>query len=67
MAEPVSIDVSEVKRETDKAILVVVDGDDEWIPRSVINDDSEVYSVESGRDGGILLVAEWFARSRGWV
>lgn len=67
MAEPVSIDVSEVKRETNKAILVVVDGDDEWIPKSVIDDDSEVYSAESGRDGGTMLVAEWFARSMGWV
>jgi hypothetical protein len=35
VAEPVSVEVEEVTRETDKAILVVV--------------------------------AEWFARSKGWV
>jgi hypothetical protein len=67
VAEPVSVEVEEVTRETDKAILVVVDGDEEWIPKSVIDDDSEVHSMKSGRDGGTMLVAEWFARSKGWV
>ena len=67
MAESVSIDVDEVTCETDKAILVVVDGDEVWIPKSVIDDDSEVYSVKSGRDGGTMLVAERFARSKGWI
>jgi hypothetical protein len=67
MAEPVSIEVEEVNRETDKAIRVVINGDEEWIPKAVIDDDSEVYSLKSGRDGGTMLVAEGFARSKGWI
>ena len=67
MAEPFSIEVDEVNRETDEAIRVVIDGEEEWIPKSVIDEDSEVYSLKSGRDGGTMLVAEWFARAREWV
>jgi hypothetical protein len=49
------------QRETDKALLVLLDVDDEehWVPKSVIDDDSECYSMESG--AGDLVVAAWWA------
>jgi len=50
-------------RETDRALLVrLEDGDEHWIPKSVIHDDSEVY--ELGGEG-TLVVQGWFARKEG--
>jgi hypothetical protein len=51
-------DVEAIK-ETDLALLCVVDGEEIWIPKSVIDNDSEVQ--EEG-DSGVLSVKEWFAR-----
>lgn len=52
--------------ETDDAILVEADEfvKSEWIPKSQITDESEVY--ENGTDG-TLIVTEWFAEKRGWI
>jgi len=36
----------------------------EWIPYSVIHDNSEVY--EEG-DEGDMIIKEWFAKKKGWV
>lgn len=57
-----------VYRETDKAILVK-DGDDgpngfsEWIPKSQIHDDSDLW--KEGQDGD-LVVKSWLAEQKGW-
>ncbi len=53
-----------VKRETEKALLVVVEGEETWIPKGQIHDDSEVY-----RQGhtGTLIVSLWIAEQRGLV
>lgn len=53
-----------VVRETDKAILVVLDKDQIWIPKSQITDDSNVW--KEGQEGD-LYVSEWFAEQRGWI
>lgn len=50
--------------ETDRAILVDVGDDEQWIPKSQIHDDSEVY--ESG-NAGTLIVSEWIAKQKGWL
>jgi len=54
-------------KETEKAILVeakdLPDGQ-AWIPKSVIDDDSEVY--EKGHEG-TLVVKSWFAEREGWI
>lgn len=51
-------------RETEKALLVMREDLSElWIPKSVIHDDSEVYSVKSG--AGELFVQEWWAEKEG--
>jgi hypothetical protein len=54
----------EVSRETDKAILVEIKGEEVWIPKSQIHDDSEVYA--SGHTGK-LVITEWLAREKGLV
>ena len=44
--------------ETDKAIHVTTgEGDVLWIPKSVVDDDSEVYRKG---DKGLLVLPEWF-------
>lgn len=50
-----------VIRETDAALLVDVDGKEVWIPKSQIDDDSEVY--KAGTDG-TLIVSEWIAKEK---
>ena len=49
-------------RATEKALLVDIDGNEMWIPQSVIHDDSEVY--EEG-DTGLLVVKGWWAQKQG--
>lgn len=43
---------------TEKAVLCEIDGEEHWIPRSQIDDDSEVY--EKGHEG-TLVITEWLA------
>jgi hypothetical protein len=59
----VTLEVTEVLRETDKALLVLVEEMEVWIPKSIIDDDSECYSKKSGP--GDLIVPEWFAEREG--
>lgn len=64
---PTNLGYAEVKRESDKAILVeIADIDTEavWIPKSVIHDDSEVWEDEQDGD---LVVKDWYAKKQGWV
>ncbi len=51
---------------TDKALLVRCDEweDDEWIPKSQVHDDSEVYKAYQTGD---MLVTEWIAIQKGWI
>jgi hypothetical protein len=52
-------------RETELAIHVLFDdGTHKWIPKSVVDDDSEVYGI--GHEGE-LVVAEWFALKEGLI
>jgi hypothetical protein len=50
--------------ESSKAIRVRLDtGREVWVPKSVIDDDSEVY--DSDHDEGKLVVQEWWAEKEG--
>lgn len=52
---------------TEKAILVILpDGDEQWIPISQIDDDSEVYDDDKHRSG-TLMVTRWFADKEGFT
>lgn len=60
-----AFDIDEVVRETDLALLLrFEDGDEVWIPKSVIE------SVDQIRDGDAELevsIAEWFCEKEGLV
>lgn len=56
-------DVS-VVRETDAALLCEIEGQEHWIPKSQIHDDSEVYDGDSNSTG-TLVVSEWIAKQKG--
>lgn len=62
--EPVEIEGCKATRETDKALLVEVEetGEEYWIPKSQIQDDSEVY--EKGHEGKLVL-PRWLAKEKG--
>ena len=64
MSEKFEVEV-EVIRETDKALLVSVEGEEIWIPISQIDDDSEVYNMETGP--GTLIIPMWLALEKGLV
>ena len=50
--------------ETEKAILVKIDGKRHWFPKDHVDDDSDVY--KAGTDGK-LIVSEWIANEKGLV
>jgi len=54
----VSIDYDHRVNETAKAILFLIDGEEYWIPKSVIIDDDE-------EESGSIEVAQWFAEKEG--
>ena len=49
-------------KETEKAILVEVQNEEFWIPKSLIADTSE---VNCKGDEGTLVIPEWFAEKEG--
>lgn len=60
--EPVQFDNVVGMHATDRALKVLMDGKELWVPQSVITDDSEVYGIgHTGR----LEVKGWWARKEG--
>lgn len=57
-------DVTLVNR-TEMALLVKVDGVEEWIPISQVHRGDS--TIEDSGDVGELVVKRWIARDRGWV
>lgn len=62
--ELVKIEVENVKAETEKGILCVVEGKEHWIPKSQVDDDSEVAGMG---DSGVMLIPRWLAEDKGFV
>lgn len=64
---PTSLGDATILRETDKAILVdLADlGAEQWVPKSVIHDDSECYPERGEWNDGELVVADWWAEKEG--
>lgn len=62
--EPVTFLEVRATRETDLALLCVINGRPQWIPKSQITDDSEVFEVGDGAPGK-LAITGWFARKEG--
>jgi hypothetical protein len=47
---------------TEKALLVVFEGDQYWIPQKMIHDNSEVWR---NGDEGLLVIPQWLAEEKG--
>ena len=60
--EYVRIGVDEIRRETAKAFLLVVDGDEYWIPKSQMRDPDQ--HLEGDTDCEVEMT-EWIAREKG--
>jgi hypothetical protein len=62
----VSLGQASAIRETDMALLVeLADGSEQWIPKSVIDDDSEVFGCREDEDEGQLVIKRWWAEAKG--
>ena len=57
----VDIPYDEVRHDTDFAVLFIMDGEEQWIPKSLI----ENISDEDGP--GEVTIPEWFARQEGLI
>jgi hypothetical protein len=51
---------------TEKALLVEIEGEEEWVPKSVIHDDSEVFDDDENAEG-MLVLEEWWAEKSGLI
>lgn len=60
----VTIEVEEVKAETELAFLFVINGEESWVPKSQVEDADD---IEKGFSGIEVEVAEWFAEKEGLV
>ena len=65
--EPITFEKCEVARTTDKALLCWIDGDKVWIPKSQIDDDSELYDGAVEGDTGTLVIPRWLAIDKALV
>ena len=65
-AEGFNVGHAVVLRESDKSILVRLeeDGEETWVPKSQIHDDSEVWKADQSGD---LIVSNWIAAQKGWA
>lgn len=53
-----------VAHETKDALVVMIDGKKHWVPKSAVDEDSEVYKMDTD---GKFIVAEWWAIKAGLV
>ena len=63
-SETVEIEDVTVTAETELALLCLIDDKQHWIPKSVVDEDSEVSA--DGETGTIVLL-RWFAEKAGLV
>lgn len=63
----IAIDGVYVKHETDAALLVVIEGEEYWIPQGQIKEDSEVFTARPEGNEGTLIISEWIAKQKGFV
>lgn len=63
MSRSVHITVEEIRRETDKAFLVVYGGEEMWLPKTQVANDDEYYAGMKGQIG--MSITEWIAKEKG--
>ncbi len=59
---PVTIEGVTAEHETERALRCRIKGESQWIPKSQITDDSEVYAAGHV---GRLVITGWFANKEG--
>jgi hypothetical protein len=59
----VHLEVDEIKKETDKAFLVVVDDEEVWLPKSQIANPGD---YNKGDKNCSISVREWLAKEKGF-
>jgi hypothetical protein len=66
MDEKAELGLGRGEKETEKALLVILEetGDEVWVPKSQIHDDSEVF--KEGQSGEVVVSA-WWAEKKGLV
>lgn len=65
-ASPCPLGVGKILHETNLAFLFQPEDDDPfWVPKSVVHDDSEVWTTVGDHDEGELVVAMWWAEKNG--
>jgi hypothetical protein len=62
----VTIENVKCKKETDRALLCIIEGEEVWIPKSQLDDDSEVFNDGNNAEGK-LVITEWIATQKGLV
>lgn len=60
----VTIQVTRIERETEKAFLVIVEEKKEWVPKSQIEEPGEYHEGDQGIE---MVVSEWIAGEKGFV
>lgn len=58
----VTLEPVEVKRESDKALLILFKDEEYWMPKSQIRDES---TVKKKGDKGQLVISAWIAGEKG--
>lgn len=57
-----------VIRTTEGAVLVQVEGEEIWIPRSILHaEESEIDEDSEEGDEGTVVVKTWWAEKEGWA
>lgn len=65
---PVNCGLFSVQRTTNDAVLVVdCDGDEYWIPKSQICEESDINNISEDGEEGDLVIPEWLAIEKGLV
>ncbi len=64
MPQPVEVEDVQCTKETEMALLCVIDGKEHWVPKSQVLDASEVCAEG---DEGTLVVSAWIAKEKGWI
>jgi len=60
MSEYVEVQYEQVIRKTDAAVLVLIDGEDVWLPWTQIEDNGE----DLGEGAGVLYLKRWLAQKK---
>lgn len=54
-----------LKHTTPEALLVVYENEEIWIPKSQVDDDSEIFSDKQLGKTGNLVIPHWLAEEKG--